>query len=143
MSVIIFSQGCQTSVTLTTLPCDTAVLAEHSAVASIAHSSAEHNSETHQQRNTIYTIQMATGINEGYESLHDMVDGEDANAHLTSGIPDYDEDLDEAFVGPYGAEVDESYDDSYEAESTGLIEQLQSRALESSGGDLRVDTHLL
>ena len=82
---------------------------------------------------------MANGINEDYESMHD---DEVANAHLTSRIPDYDEDLDEAFVGPYGEEVDESYDDSYEAESTGLIEQPQSRALESSGGDLRVDTHV-
>ena len=51
---------------------------------------------------------MATGINEGYESMHD---DEVANAHLSSRIPDYDEDLDEAFVGPYGDEVDESYDD--------------------------------
>ena len=39
---------------------------------------------------------MATGINEGYESMHD---DEVANAHLSSRIPDYDEDLDEAFVG--------------------------------------------
>ena len=83
---------------------------------------------------------MATGINEGYESLHDMVDGEDANAHLTSRIPDYDEDLDEAFVGPYGSEVDESYEDLYEAESTRLIEGQESLALESSRGGVSADT---
>ena len=39
---------------------------------------------------------MANGTNEGYES---MLDDEVANAHLSSRIPDYDEDLDEAFVG--------------------------------------------
>ena len=80
---------------------------------------------------------MANGTNEGYES---MLDDEVANAHLSTQIPGYDEDLEEAFVGPYGDEVDESYDDSYEAESTALIEGSQSQALQSSGGAASGDT---
>ena len=81
---------------------------------------------------------MANGTNEGYESMHD---DEVANAHLSAQVPDCDEDLEEAFIGPYGDEVDESYDDSYEAESTALIKGSQSQALQSSGGAVSGDTH--
>ena len=41
-------------------------------------------------------------------------------------IPDYDEDFQEAFIGPAYmadmAEMDETYDDDYEAQSTAAIE---------------------
>ena len=37
-------------------------------------------------------------------------------------VPSYDEDLDEAFTGPFSNELSESYDDMYEVESTAIIE---------------------
>ena len=70
-------------------------------------------------------------------------DGEDAIAPLQQ-IPYYDEDLDEAFTGPpILEEWDETYDDSYEAESTRLIEGQESLALEPSRGDVSVHTQPL
>ena len=33
-------------------------------------------------------------------------------------VPDYDEDPDEAFIGPYMNELDETQDDEYEATSS-------------------------
>ena len=41
-------------------------------------------------------------------------DGE-ADMSLLTQIPDYDEDLEEAFIGPFGDDQDETYDDEYEA----------------------------
>ena len=78
----------------------------------------------------------------GYDS---MIDGEIANALLPE-IPDFDEDLNEAFTGPPGGgpnieEWDETYDDSYEAESTRLLEGQESQALESSRGGVSANTH--
>ena len=66
---------------------------------------------------------------------------ESADAPLPE-IPYYDEDLDEPFVGPSNLEEwDETYDDSYEAESTRLIEGQESLALESSRGGVSANTH--
>ena len=69
---------------------------------------------------------------------------------LLPEIPDYDEDLDEAFVGPYNEyneELDdETYDDSYEAETTAILEgrdpALDPQASASSGGAVSGDTRL-
>ena len=49
-------------------------------------------------------------------------------------IPDYDEDLEEAFAGPYSGELDETYDDAYEAESAAILEGQTSQASTSSRG---------
>ena len=43
------------------------------------------------------------------------VNGGEVNEPQLIRIPDYDEDLNEAFTGPYFNELDESYDDMYEA----------------------------
>ena len=79
----------------------------------------------------------------GYDS---MIDGEIANALLPE-IPDFDEDLDEAFTGPRGGgpnleEWDESYDDEYEAETAAIFEGSQPQAVQSSDRDVSVDTQL-
>ena len=61
---------------------------------------------------------MATGIN----------GDETANAQLIQ-IPDYDEDLEEAFIGPYIDMLnEEAYDDEYEAESAAMIEGQEPQA---------------
>ena len=42
---------------------------------------------------------------------------------MGSEIPEYDEDLEEAFIGPYNAEdLDESWDDAYEEEAARLFQ---------------------
>ena len=57
-------------------------------------------------------------------------------------VPDYDEDLDEAFVGPYGDELDETYDDEYEAMSSQYFEGPEPQANTIiTRGDVSVDTH--
>ena len=41
---------------------------------------------------------------------------------MGSEFPEYDEDLEEAFIGPYNAEdLDESWDDAYEEEAARLF----------------------
>ena len=46
---------------------------------------------------------------------------------MASAVPDYDEVSDEDFVGPYGPEqldgFDETWDDAYEAEAAALMEE--------------------
>ena len=61
------------------------------------------------------------------------IEGETINPQLVQ-IPDYDEDLEEAYIGPFSEELDEAYDDAYEAESTAMIEGSDPPALTSSCG---------
>ena len=48
--------------------------------------------------------------------------GGEPDMSLLTQIPGYDEDLDEAFIGPFGDQQDETYDDEYEAETTAILE---------------------
>ena len=67
-------------------------------------------------------------------------DGE-ADMVLLTQIPDYDEDLEEAFIGPYlGDDQDETYDDEYEAETTAVLEGREPVASASSGRAVSGDT---
>ena len=69
------------------------------------------------------------------------LDGEAGMALLTQ-IPDYDEDLEEAFIGPCGDDQDEAYDDEYEAESTAILEGLDPSTSTSSRRAVSGDTQL-
>ena len=68
------------------------------------------------------------------------LDGE-ADMALLTQIPDYDEDLEEAFIGPYlGDDQDETYDDEYEAETTAILEGRDPLASTSSRRAVSGDT---
>ena len=72
------------------------------------------------------------------------IEGETINPQLVQ-ITDYDEDLEEAYIGPFSDELDEAYDDAYEAESTAILEgsdpALNPQASVSSGGAVSGYTH--
>ena len=74
--------------------------------------------------------------------------GDGANATETSGIPEYDEDLDEAFEGPavlreYEDEYDgEYYDNEYEEDSQALVEATMEGA-NPSRSSLLNDHHIV
>ena len=63
--------------------------------------------------------------------------GGEADMPLLNQIPGYDEDLDEAFTGPFTDGLDETYDDEYEAESTAI---LQGQDPLASASSRRVET---
>ena len=60
--------------------------------------------------------------------------GSEADMPQLNQIPDYDEDLEEAFTGPFTEELDETYDDEYEAESTAILQGQDPLASASSRG---------
>ena len=70
-------------------------------------------------------------------------DGEVTEPRLIA-VPDYEEDLDETFHGPFINELDESYDDAYEEESTAILEGRDITGPGSSGvvpsGGVSADT---